>query len=80
MKKLGFLVLLMGALTLHSCTRYRVAAYTISNQTVYFTEKRVSLRWFEIDKTVETNFNDALKRIEEHKASRKPNKTYIKVK
>jgi hypothetical protein len=47
---------------------------------VYFTEKRVSLRWFEIDKTVETNFNDALKRIEEHKASRKPNKTYIKVK
>lgn len=79
-KKIGLLVILMGALTLHSCTRYRVAVYTMSDQLIYYPEKKTILKWDEINRTVETDFNGALKTIEADRSSLKPNKIYIKVK
>lgn len=70
----------MGVLTLQSCTQYRVAIHTLSGQKLYIVEKRKRLGWVEIDGTVTTSLDDALKTINLYQINSNLNVEYIKIK
>jgi len=76
--RLLFFAMLMGVLSLQSCTVYRIRVVEHGSMKYYRPEKRILLSWEELTPFYGNDLNSAKQRIDEDRGPKIKNYSYIK--